>query len=201
MDWPGRRRLGVRTRSRTHLRRPVGECFQARTEADRDRADARAARASAGYLVSAATRAPPRVAERSSLLTLMGAAGQRAEALAVFDAVRGRLAEDLGIDTSRRSCASGGERPYRQGPVRRAPPADGSLHAPALRQQDETPDVVRTTDGLEVWSQGGSGPGDEGAGVAMVRPYDCGPGMRLPQAGQCGARWIRGLGTRLDRET
>ncbi|MGI8331350.1 ATP-binding protein [Actinomadura scrupuli] len=46
----------------------------------------------------AAAMAPLHEPVQAGLITLLGGAGQQAEALAVFDAVRRRLAEELGID-------------------------------------------------------------------------------------------------------
>ncbi|GAA1279240.1 BTAD domain-containing putative transcriptional regulator [Pseudonocardia aurantiaca] len=46
----------------------------------------------------AATMAPLHESVQASLITVLGGAGRQAEALAVFDALRGRLADDLGID-------------------------------------------------------------------------------------------------------
>ncbi|MEU9271484.1 BTAD domain-containing putative transcriptional regulator [Streptomyces sp. NPDC048251] len=46
----------------------------------------------------AATMAPLHEPVQASLITALGSAGQQAEALAIYSAVRGRLADDLGID-------------------------------------------------------------------------------------------------------
>ncbi|MCW8103570.1 AAA family ATPase [Streptomyces tauricus] len=76
----------------------------------------------------AATMAPLHESVQASLITVLGGAGRQAEALAVFDALRARLAEDLGIDPGP-DLKAAHQRVLAQTPATRAP----TPHTPAPR--------------------------------------------------------------------
>ncbi|MET7301100.1 AAA family ATPase [Embleya sp. NPDC005575] len=68
----------------------------------------------------AATMAPLHEPVQASLVTLLGSAGRQAEALAVYDTVRTRLADDLGIDPGQ-ALKAAHQRVLTQTPTTRAP--------------------------------------------------------------------------------
>jgi DNA-binding SARP family transcriptional activator len=87
----------------------------------------------------AAAMAPLHEPVQAGLITLLGGAGQQAEALAVFDAVRRRLAEDLGIDPGE-ALKAAHQRVLTQTPVTRAPAAErAGGPAPSLPSTSPTP--------------------------------------------------------------
>ncbi|MFE3032347.1 ATP-binding protein [Streptomyces canus] len=83
----------------------------------------------------AATMAPLHEPVQASLVTLLGGAGRQAEALAVYDAVRARLADDLGIDPGEALKAAHQrvltQTPSTRAPVSRLAAAEGPADAPS----------------------------------------------------------------------
>ncbi|MFB9676396.1 ATP-binding protein [Streptosporangium vulgare] len=78
----------------------------------------------------AAAMAPLHEPVQASLITLLGGAGQQAKALAVFDTVRGHLAEDLGIDPGE-ALKAAHRRVLTQTPATRAPATEVPAAAPS----------------------------------------------------------------------
>ncbi|MEU1276100.1 AAA family ATPase [Streptomyces sp. NPDC005799] len=91
----------------------------------------------------AATMAPLHEPVQASLITLLGGTGRQAEALAVFDAVRGRLAEDLGIDPGQ-ALKAAHQKVLTQTPPPRPQAAEVPLAAPSRMPTPSLPPISPT---------------------------------------------------------
>lgn len=120
----------------------------------------------------AASIAPLHEAVQSNLISVLGAAGQQAEALALFASVRARLAEDLGIDPgaalevahrrvlqqdfpSPRSQSNGVRLTSSRSPLVRTDPRSGGHRGGALVGRDA--ELVKLGQAVDLAFAGGSG--------------------------------------------
>lgn len=119
----------------------------------------------------AASLAPLHEPVQASLMVSLAAAGHQAEALSVFGSVRGRLADELGIDPGP-ALQAAHHQVLSQTVTPQAPPPPVQVPvAPAARQapeQDPTPDLVGRTEELRILRRALAPALDGGSAIVLI---------------------------------